>query len=211
MSMSDDIRDDLAYVKALAEEGRNTPLVGGLMYVIWGGLIGTAALISYADDVGWINASFLDGYPLWVGALIVGWVSCFVIGRKTHRKPGATTLGNKTAMSVWFAVGIFITGFWLTLMVVHDNYVSVGVPPYFLFSLVFPMAFGLYGVAFYATATAGRANWLRLVAVAAWIFAAIELTLMGSVHHLLVGAIGSYVCALAPGLILMRGEPSETV
>ena len=44
MSTKDDISDDLAYVKALAEEGRDTPLVGGIMYVIWGCLIGAAAL-----------------------------------------------------------------------------------------------------------------------------------------------------------------------
>ncbi len=211
MTMTDDIRDDLAYVKALAEEGRDTPLVGGIMYVIWGGVIGAAALISYAENIGWINAAFASSYPLWITAIGLGWILSFAVGRGAHRKPGATTLGNKTAASVWCAVGIFITGFWLTLMLVHDNFISVGVPPYFLFGLMFPLAFGLYGVAFFATATAGRAGWLRLVAIVAWVIAAIELALMGSVHHLLVGAIGSFVCVLAPGIILMRGEPAETV
>lgn len=211
MPRTDNIHDDLAYVKALAEEGRDTPLVGGIMYVIWGGLIGAAALISYAADVGWINAAFATGYPIWLTAIGLGWVLSFAVGRGAHRKPGATTLGNKTAASVWCAVGIFMTGFWLTLMLVHDNFTGAGVPPYFLFGLMFPIAFGLYGVAFFATSTAGRVGWLRWVAVAAWIFSGVALALLGSVHQLLVGAIGSFVCAMAPGLILMRNEPSEIV
>ena len=104
-----------------------------------------------------------------------------------------------------------MTGFWLTLMVVHDNFTGIGVPPYFLFGLMFPIAFGLYGVAFFATATAGRAAWLRAFAVVSWVFAGVALALMGSMHQLLVGAIGSFACAMAPGIILMRGEPSEIV
>ena len=209
--MTDDIRDDLAYVKALAEEGRDTPLVGGIHYVIWGSIIGTAAFLSYANTMSWFAFPFASAYPFWIVALSLGWIASFTFGRLTRRKPGAATLGNKTAMSVWFAVGIFMTGFWLTLMVVHDNFASLGVPPYFLFGMMFPIAFGLYGVAFYATATAGRARWLMFVAGASWIFSILALLTLGTAHQSLVGALGSLCCAVLPGVFLMRGEPSEVV
>ena len=209
--MTDDIRDDLAYVKALAEEGRDTPLVGGIHYVIWGGVIGVAAFLSYARVVGWIIIPTGSTLPLWLGALALGWTLSFTIGRRTKNKPGASTLGNKTAMSVWRAVGIFITGFWLTLIIIHDNFVALGVPPNFLFGMMFPIAFGLYGVAFFATSTVGRARWLVYVALAAWVFSVLALVTLGSATQLLVGALGSFVCALLPGILLMRGEPSDVV
>lgn len=211
MSTKDDISDDLAYVKALAKEGRDTPLVGGIMYVIWGGLIGAAGLIVYAHAMHWINLGPAAGFAPWLTALVIGWVLSIVLGRRTSRKPGAATLGNKTATAVWFSVGVFITGFWFVLMVVHDNFQAVGIPPYFLFGLMFPMFFGLYGVALYATATAARATWLRWFAALSWIMSAVSMILMASPHQMLVGVIGCFIGVAAPGLILMRNEPSEIV
>lgn len=209
--MTDDIKDDLAYVRALAEEGRDTPLVNGLNYVIWGLLIGTAALLVYADNMSWLSLGPLAGLWVWIVAIASGWALSMYFGRRSHFKPGASTLGNRVAMAVWFSVGIFITGFWLTLMVVHDNFTSVGVPPYFLFNLMFPLAFGLFGVAFFATAAAARVNWMRWISLIAWICAAASLVLMDSIHQPLIGGIGTLLCSALPGFILMRNEPSEVV
>ena len=209
--MTDDIRDDLAYVKALAEEGRDTPLVGGVYYVLWGSLIALASAFVYAQALKLVDVGGLGWYVPWIAVFVIGWAASIALGRRTGAKPGAATLGNRTAGAVWFAVGVFMTGFWFTLMIVHDNFISLGVPPNFLFSLMFPIGFGLYGVAFYATAAAGRLSWLKWCAVAAWICSALALSLMATAHQLLVGAIGSLVCVVLPGLIMMRGEPSEVV
>ena len=205
------LASDLAYVRALAEEGRDTPLVNGLYYIIWGAVLAAASFIVYANDIGFISLGPAGGYVPWLTALAVGWAACFYFGSKTHAKPGAKTLGNRTARSVWLAVGIFMTGFWVTLMFVHDNYIASGVPPYFLFGLMFPIAFGVFGVAFFATATAARAEWLRIVAVIAWGFSFATAFLMTSALQILVAGIGVLACSFAPGVILMRGEPSEIV
>ncbi|MHA7870779.1 MAG: hypothetical protein ACX939_00360 [Hyphococcus sp.] len=209
--MTDDIRDDLAYVRALAEEGRNTPLVNGKTYLIWGLIIGATALITYADDRRWLDLGALDGLGIWVFAFVAGWALSLFFSRRAYAKPGAATLGNRTAAAVWMAIGIVITGFWITLMFVHDDFTDIGVPPYFLFNLVFPLAFSLFGVAYYATATAARIGWMRWVSVAAWICAALSMVLMNSVHQTLVGGLGTLLCSALPGVILMRSEPSEVV
>jgi hypothetical protein len=104
-----------------------------------------------------------------------------------------------------------MSGFWLTLFLVHDRYVAAGVPSYFLFSLMFPIAFGLYGVAFFASATAAKLDWLRWFALAAWAFSFAALFFLTSPAQMLIAALGSFVCALLPGVILMRREPSEIV
>jgi len=209
--MTDDIKDDLAYVKALAEEGRDTPLVGGVFFVIWGGLMGLAALLVYAGKARWIELGPAGDYAPWLAALIIGWGLSIFFGRRIDLKPGATTLGNRTANAVWLSVGLFMTGLWLTIMFVHDNFTALGVPPYFLFHLIAPIGFGLYGVAFVATAAAARVGWLKWFVPLAWICAALSLALMGDDRQYLVMAIGLFLSALAPGLILMRRAPSEVV
>jgi|GEM_PF-1015637 len=209
-TVSDDPRTVLAEMRTLAKEGRDAPLINGFMYVLWGGLIGAAALVVFANDKGWLDLGRAGAYAPWLIAIGAGWVLSFYFGPKFARKRGAATIGNRTAMSVWFAVGLSMTGFWFMLMFAHDNFVHLGVPPYFLYNLMFPLSFILYGVAFFATATAARTQWLRWVALLAWVYAALSFALMGSVYQMLIAAFGSFACALLPGLILMRGESKDT-
>jgi hypothetical protein len=206
-----DMASELAYVRSLAEEGRNTPLVGGRFYLLWGVVIGAAAFVSWLDSIGVIVLNATLELTMWVGAFVLGWALTLLIGARSGPRPGATSMGNKTASSVWFAVGIFMTVFWGGLLIVHDDFTRFGVPPYFLFNLLFPVAFGLYGVAFFATATAARVSWLKGVALAAFGFSFLSLLFMTSPHQSLIGLIGLIVCAIAPGIVLMRREPSEII
>lgn len=206
-----DLAGEIAYVKALAEEGRNAPLVGGVIYVIWGAAIGIAALLSYLRYSGALNAPFLGGVWFWLAALGVGWAASFTIGKRAGGKPGALTVGNKTASAAWFAIGVFMSAFWIAAMLFEGRFKSAGLEPAFVFGLMFPIAFGLYGIAFYATAVAARLDWMRGFAVAAWIFSIASLYFIGDARQFLVGAAGSLVCAIFPGTLLMRREPSDVV
>lgn len=206
-----DIASDLAYVRSLAEEGANAPLVSGRFYLIWGLLLAAASLFTYAiaiDVLPFANTAILGA---WIAALAIGWSLSIFMRGQMGAMPGAATLGNKTAGDVWRAVGIFMTVFWIALMIAHGRFTAYGVPPYFLFGLMFPVGFGLYGVAFYATATAARADWLRIVAGLSWFFAVATLFLMATSHQFLAGAVGMIVCAVAPGYLLMRAEPKEII
>lgn len=205
------LASDLAYVRSLAEEGRDAPLVGGIIYVLWGVAMGAAALCAFLILSG---VPLLAGIPVlvpWTVAGVGAWILCMVIGRHMGAKPGAFTMGNQTARAVWFSVGIFMTLFWVGLMFVHDDFTSFGVPRYFLFSLMFPVAFGVYGIAFYATAVAARLDWLKGFALLSWAFAVAALFLMTSNYQFLLGAAGCFSCAALPGLLLMRQEPKEII
>ena len=185
MVMSDDKREEniaseIAYVKALAEEGRNAPLIGGRFYLIWGGLMGAAALVTYLAAIDLISLGRASGYIPWVTAGVAGWILSFTIGRRAGTKPGALTVGNKTALAVWLSVGIFMSALFITLMIIHDNYTQYGVPAYFLFFMMIPIGFGVYGIAFYATATAANLGWLKWFAVLSWGLCVATLFMMGT-------------------------------
>ena len=206
-----DLAGDLAYVRALAEEGRDAPLLGGAYYLLWGGLMGGAALVAFLGLVGVISLGRGGAFVPWAAAGVIGWIGSMMLARRHARKPGTFTLGNRTAAATWIAVGVFMTVFWIALIFAHDDFTDLGVPRYFLFYLMFPVAFGVYGVAFYATAVAARAGWLKIFAGLSWAFCIAALFLAGSVYQFLAGSLGCFVCAALPGFILMRGEPQEIV
>lgn len=210
-SQNADIASDLAYVRSLAEEGAHAPLIGGRYYVLWGGLMGAASLVVYMNALELVKFGQTGFMVPWIIAGIVGWGVSFAMRRGVSAKPGAATLGNRTAAAVWFAVGIVMTMFFIGLLFAHDNYAGFGVPPYFLFSLLYPIGFVLYGVAFFSTATAARAPWLRYFAFLSWAFAIAMLFMLATAEQFLVGAVGILACAFAPGIMLMRNEPADIV
>lgn len=209
--MNTDLASELAYVRSLAEEGRDAPLVSGAYYLLWGGLMTVAALIVFLVVIGVLPFGRAGVFGPWMVAGAVGWAASMWLGRRGGKKPGALTLGNRTASAVWFAVGVFMTAFWVALMFVHDDFTAYGVPRYFLFSLMFPIAFGVYGVAFFATAVAARLKWLKGFALASWAFSVASLFLLVSDYQFLLGAAGTFCCAVVPGALLMRNEPKDIV
>lgn len=207
-----DLAGEIAYVKTLAEEGRNAPLIGGVFYLIWGVLLAAACLLTWlrVTDVPGVP-DFIGGLGFWIVTLAAGWGLCFFVARKVGGKPGAMTIGNQTAKSAWFGVGIFVLVYWFSLLAFHGNFEAEGIKPYALFNTMFPVSFGVYGIAFYATATAARLAWLRGFAVAAWIFSVASLYFLGDARQIIVAGVGSLICAALPGFILMRREPSDIV
>jgi len=204
-------QDDLAYIKAIAEEGRNTPLVGGRSFLVWGGLVGTAALFVFLME---INA--IPGFNqmfLWTGTLLVGWVLSFVINGKSHERPGASSVSNRTVNAAWFACGIFVTVYWLSIVAAMLLVQEGGYPIQFLFATMFPVAFGLYGLAFFATAVVAHQPWYRWISIVSWgIACALLLSLsIWPNAYMLVAAIGTYAVVLVPGYIMLRNEPSDIV
>ncbi len=206
-----DLASDLAYVRSLAEEGAHAPLVSGRYFVVWGGLMAAASLLVYLNAVGVTNFGNAGFMAPWFVALAAGWIVSYVMRKDVSGKPGAATLGNKTAGSVWYAVGLFMTFFFGALLFAHGNYESLGIPEYFLFSFLYPIGFGLYGVSFWATSTAARVSWLKYFALASWAFSGLLLFFLATSHLFLIGALGLAVCALTPGIILMRREPAMIV
>lgn len=205
-----DLAGEIAYVRTLAEEGRNAPLVNGALYAIWGGVIAIASVLEYLRAIGVAPeggvAGFLMRY-IWLIAIAVGWALSFALGGRADQKPGATTIGNRTANAVWLGVGIFVTLLWIAnvlspMLPGAERRIGNSVS-------MFPVVFGVYGVAFFATASAARLPWMRGVAVASWVFSIASYYFIGSEAQLLIGAAGSIVVAILPGVALIRREPPK--
>lgn len=198
---------DLAYARALAEEGRHAPLLGGAHLTFWGALNAGAFAIQFGILQGFVP--FLDGMSfglLWTGYGLIAVLGTTLLRQRARTKPGVTAIGTRAERALWggaaIAVLAVVVGS-ITRMFITDDPTAP--------NAILAAAFALYGAALLGTASLAEQTWLRgfgwlSVAVAAgaamfanqnWVY--------------VIAAIGSLLTLVWPGLILLRREPSAIV
>ncbi len=194
--------EDLARLRAIAEEGRAAPLLGGRHLILWGGAMTAALLINWAviqRILSW------PGYSLaisWFGITLLAWIGSLLLGRKETGKPGEFTIGNKIERAVWTNVGAFLTilavGLFARASLAGDS------DAWALFAIMPPVAFGAYALALTATAVASGGG--RLYAWLSLGFAAATTILIGDASQYLAAAAGVALVTISSGVGQLRAE-----
>ena len=95
------VHDDIAYMKALAQEGRQAPLLGGSILISAGLIFGLASIVAYGIDSGILKVAPVAYAILWGGAMLAFFAVLVLQIRRTDRKPGAQSAGNRAAGAGW--------------------------------------------------------------------------------------------------------------
>jgi len=202
----DELLADLTYARTLAEEGRHAPLIGGSYLVFFGVLLAMCYTAQWAVLQGLVPIE-----PSMVGAIWMGFGACAMAGstllsKRVRTLPGGAAISNRVDRNVWFGVMLAI------LAVVAGSILrALRVDDFQGPDVIMAAAFGLYGVALYATATAGAHAWLRNFAFLAWGFSGILWFFLGEPWLYLIAAGASVAVLIAPGLIMMRREPKSAI
>lgn len=200
------VHDDIAYMKALAQEGRQAPLVGGRILVTAGLVFGAAAIIHYGINSGLIDLPSVAYLVLWGSAMLIFFGALIVETRRCEGKPGARSVGNRAASAGWMGAGLGIFVMSLAMGVIGWKTQSSAV------AAVFPsLIFALYGSGWAVSATMSGQKWQWYLAIGCWIATPLIAFLIGSPAMWLGYAAGLFLFAFVPGLILMRQEPAEVV
>jgi hypothetical protein len=193
---------DLAALRALAEEGRHSPLAGGRVLVWFGVAVPVASLLFWA-------LGQMPDVPrqLWLGATIGFAVLAGAAGAALMRaggglQPRATVLARAEAL-VWGASGLAMMTY--TAVLVLRGLLGLDTPPNVIGSLA-TVGFLHYAVAYAVTAGLSRQRWLRLPAAGSFAAAAMCGLIADSDLVMPVSALLLLVLALVPGVILMRAE-----
>ncbi|MDP1737029.1 MAG: hypothetical protein Q8L23_06280 [Caulobacter sp.] len=200
------LKDDIAFMKALAQEGGSAPLLGGSILVAAGLIFGGASVVHWAVLTG-ILAVTPWAFPiLWVAALGLFLVTLTILNRRLRGKPGAGTPGNRAAGTAWAAVGWTIFAISLSLMIIAIRAQSE-IP-----MLVFPsLILGLYGMGWSVAAAMSGKRWIWLTAIGSYAGALVVAWFaIDPVVYLVYGA-ALLLLATLPGYVLMRQEPSDTI
>ncbi len=200
--------EDLAYIKEMAEKGRSMPLVGGEHFLLWGVLIGSAGLVQYLRDQGHLHLPFSMAW-FWTGVLVLGWVVGFWLGRKTAHHEGSHSFSNQAVTTAWFGCGLFMTTYFFSLLAALYIYRESDMPIGFLFATLYPVAFGLYAVAFSIAATVSGEKWMFIVAFISLILMPALILTIAQDYYLLLAAFGTYGVVAVPGWIMLKKQGKQ--
>lgn len=202
----DEMLQDLAYARALAEEGRHAPLIGGSYSVMFGVLLTLAYAMQWA-----ILSGIVPVAPSMIGAIwlmfgIIAPIGSALLSRRVRRMPGGAAIPNRVDRLIWQGV------LWALMAVVAATIArALFAEDFTAPNAIVAAGFGLYGVAIYTTAAISGHTWQRPFAFIAW---GVSGTLWYFLHEpwtYLFAAIASIVVLIVPGLLMMRNEPSAIV
>jgi hypothetical protein len=200
--MTSTAETDLSALRALAEEGRYTPLAGGRFLVFFGCLVPLAntgfwALTQWPGlTQGMMTAAL-------VGFMAVCGVAVTILTRSVKAKPGASTILSQVEGLVWGLGGLAIAVY--TGAMVLRGLLGLETPP-IVMGAIGTIAFLQYGVAFFTTASLSRQKWLNIPAFGSFVAAVCTALIADSTLVMPLSSVFVVLLAFIPGVILMRAE-----
>lgn len=203
-----DALEDLAYVRALAEEGRSAALLSGPHMIGWGLLV-ACAFAGHGAIVNTIPPSHDWGLYLgllWGGFGVLAGAMSAVLGRRAAKRPGASAVSNRADRAVWAGASLMLCVFALGMIghmaVSGDTTAPNAIPA---------AALAVYGGALLATSLAADAPLLRPFAFLAGATGLVLAVFADAPWMYYAAAVGALLTLAAPGVLLLRREPSDTV
>lgn len=197
--MSNTMKDDITYMRRLAEQGRSAPILGGVFLAAAGVVFGIACIVQWAMVMRGVE-SVASIVELWGGAMLLFalvWVLFFL----QMRSKGAAAIGitNRAFHAAWLGSGIGITvtsiGVAVAASVAQSPVVMVSYPP---------MVFGFYGTAWLVSGVLAQRRWMYGAALASYVFAVVLGVLVTQATMLLAMGVALFVTLTIPGILLMR-------
>jgi len=203
----EELAQDLAYVRTLAEEGRHAPLVGGSFLVLWGVLLGVAYTLQWLllqdilDDGGGVAYGWL-----WIGYGGLGLLGVLWLARRVRRKPGTASIVNRVDRLLWrtagMGIGVVSVACIIRMFVAHDEFAP---------NAIMATAFALFAVPLGTTAAISNHSWLYWYSMLSFAVSAVLWINLNEPWAYLLAAVASLVVLALPGAIMMRREPSDVV
>lgn len=199
MSDAQNLKDDIAYVRALSEEGQKAGNQGGLILAVAGFGWAGAALANWAVVEGhagsWAMWAWWAPIPLFAAAM--AWTISRSIKRAEHNSPG-----NRAHQIAWQGIGYgfgamvisFIAAAWVT----GSGQLWVMMPS---------MAFAFYGVSWVIYALHASNRWLMTLGILSLIAAPLVALLAADyAASMLAYAAGLSLLVGLPGVIMLARE-----
>lgn len=192
------LKDEIGYLRHLAESGRNGPILGGIFLAAAGLVFGIACVLSWA---GYQDLLPIRGYGqlyLWLGAFgvfAVVWLILFFQKRGSGAVPAGAS--SATFGTIWGACGMGVMIAFLTVEIVtwrlHAPVIQAG---------FVPIIFAFYGTAWIASSALAKRKWMMLAGAGSFLFSFIMALLSGTTAQPLVMGAGLILLLTLPGFKL---------
>jgi hypothetical protein len=206
--MNDDanaMKNDISYMRTLAEQGRSGPIYGGAFLVIAGSIFGIACLVQWVILAANLPVTHDQCIVLWriatgvcggaMAALFVRLYSC------SRKKPVVGNAPN-SAFAIAFtgcAIGVIVS----TLAIAFVAKMTHAPETQQLFG---PIIFAFYGVAWCVAGAMARRTWMYLASAVAFSSTLALVVLAGDIAELLAFGIALLFTLVVPGVKLVLDE-----
>jgi hypothetical protein len=201
MGDENSLREDISYLRQMAESGRKGPIMGGIFLAGAGVVFGGACFLDAARQHGLLPQS-LSSLQIWLGAAVafaVFWVVMFL--RLMKRGKPVATAPNAVFGTIWSSCGIGVMVCFLTTLLIaremHSDIVLAG---------YVPVIYAFYGTAWFASAALSRRNWMHVAGVGSFVYAFAVALLIDSPWMTLAMGVGLLLLLTLPGLKLVADE-----
>jgi len=192
------LREDISFIRSMAEQGRRGPLLGGVFLAAAGLIYGGAAFLHWGVETGRIAVG-LPYSDIWIGASVLFALVWVVLFLRLRRQPHAAVGASQFAFgSAWAASGVGIMVMIGAVAIAADR---LNVPQ--MLELNALVAFAFYGVAWSVSAALARQRWMFAVGLAAFAITLLLAFMLHSSGELLVFGAGLLLTLFVPGIKLM--------
>lgn len=195
---------DLAYLRNLADAGKDAPLMAGPYLVAGGGWFAAASLAQWPVIRELLGLGFQQAMLAWLVAVIGFAITLVTLIRRDRGK--AENHSNRAINSVWSGIGYAIFAFWLGVAVMAYQRGDS-----FLMNTISLQVLSLYAVGWIVAGAMTGQGWMRFNALVAFITVPVLGAFVGSGQEYLVYAIALVLTAVVPGVRLMRAAASIRV
>jgi len=203
--MTEKIEDpaaDIAWMRRVAEEGRQRPMQGASILFAAGLLYGVASLGHWAVASGLAGLDMSAVNYIWIGVTVVFFAVLVLVIRALKRAGGVETSANRASGTAWASVGWGIFALSLSMAVLAwrlgEDAAMVS------FALMPSMIMVFYGSGWAVTAAMQRSKPLWGLAIASFAAAPLIAFLTGSADQYLAYAAALFLLMALPGFLLMR-------
>ncbi len=197
-----EILADIGYLKNVAEEGRNAPLLGGRIGLMWTALLVPCLILHglTAKGLGPIPIPYIGA--LWMGFGVTGGLLTFVLSRGLDKKAGANSMANKIESVMWPLTAMLIFAYAIALAL---GAALTGVDPV-MFNTIMPFAFALSALNLGLLGALTGRSYFTLCALAAALamIACALMVLKAEVYF--VAAAGVLLTGVLPNILQLRDE-----
>jgi hypothetical protein len=195
------LRDDVAFMRNLAEDGRNAPLLGGEISMAAGLCFGAASLAHYAALKGWLGEVGPEFNLIWIGAGALFAAFLVLSIRRQRSQRGAAATVNRATGSAWQGVG-------LAVFAIFGGFImaSARTGEWIIMAMLVPVILALYGAAWAVAGEMTGRTWIKGVAGLSLILSVLTGWLAGTAEQYLVYAAALVLTAFIPGVIMLRQE-----
>jgi len=137
------LKDDISWIKQMAEEGKNSPIKGHVIGVWWGVISFIVMLVHWGVVSDNLPIAIENVGFVWLAYILVGSIGTFILIKNLKNKPGFDSINNRVAGSTWMLASAGIFTFYIGSIIATLSF-SV---PFWIFNAILPVAFICYGIA----------------------------------------------------------------